>query len=79
MLRTAAGESERMLVVMNFQATPQTVDVDLSGVATAGLVELTSGETLSRQYPFKIELPAYGYRLFQVKPAATLPSGRSTK
>ena len=65
-LRTAAGGSERILVVLNFQATPQAVEVDLSGVATAGLVELKYGEYVERQSPFKVELPAYGYRFYQV-------------
>ncbi len=73
MLRTAANGSERILVVMNFQPAAQTVEVDLSGVATTGLVDLRSGEIFSRQYPFKMELPAYGYRLYQVKPAARMP------
>jgi len=58
-LRTARDGSERVPVVMNFQASPQTVEVDLSGVAAAGLVELTSGEMLTRQNPFRVELPAY--------------------
>ena len=72
-LRTAADRSERILVVMNFQSTPQTVDVDLSGVATAGLVDLESKTERLRQWPFKVVLPAYGYRLYQVKPAAKMP------
>jgi hypothetical protein len=68
-LRTAADGSERILVVMNFQSTPQRVDVDLSGVATPGLVDLESKRESPRQISFKVELPAYGYRLFQVNPA----------
>ena len=67
-LRTARDGSERVLVVMNFQASPQKVEVDLSGVAAAGLVELKGGQVLTRQNPFRVELPAYGYRLYQVKP-----------
>ena len=67
-LRTAADGSERMVVVFNFQATPQTVEVELSGVATAGLVELKTGESYERQTIFNVKLPAYGYQLFQVLP-----------
>ena len=65
-LKTAVNKSERILVVLNFQATPQAVEVDLSGVDTAGLVELKYGELVERQSPFKVELPAYGYRFYQV-------------
>ncbi len=66
-LRTARDGSERILVVMNFQSSPQTVEVDLSGVATSGLVDFKSGELAARQNPFKVELPPYGYRFYQVK------------
>lgn len=66
LLRTASDESERVLVVLNFQPTSQTVEVDLSGVDAAGLVELRHGELIRRQNPFSVELPAHGYRFFQV-------------
>ncbi len=65
-LKTAADRSERILVVLNFQPTVQSVEVDLSGVAAAGLVELKYGELIVHQNPFKVELPAYGYRSYQV-------------
>jgi hypothetical protein len=68
-LRTAADGSERILVVLNFQSQKQKVEVDLSGVATAGLVDLKDGSVMARQNPLDLELPAYGYRLFQVLPA----------
>jgi hypothetical protein len=71
-LRTADDRSERILVVMNFQPAEQTVDIDLSGVATAGLVDLEEGNASPRLNPFKVSLPAYSYRLYQVKPAAKL-------
>ena len=71
-LRTAADGSERILVVMNFQSTPQTVEVDLSGVATARLVDLETGTASPRQVPFRVEVPAYGYRLYEVDRAARL-------
>ena len=72
-LRTAADNSERVIVVFNFQSTEQTVAVMIDGVATAGLVELKSGDEMPRQNPLKVELPAYGYRLYQLKPVGRLP------
>jgi len=71
-LRTAVDGSERVLVVLNFQPEPQTVEVDLSGVAAAGLVELRYGELFERRGFFKVELPAYGYRFYQVVPVEEL-------
>ncbi len=67
-LLTAPDNSERMMVAMNFQAAPQTVEVDLSGVATPGLVEVGTGASLARNTRLAVDLPAYGYRLFVVKP-----------
>jgi hypothetical protein len=72
-LRTAADKSERILVVMNFQPALQTIEVDMSGVATAGLVEMRSGAAISRSNPLKLELPAYGYRLYKLEPATSVP------
>jgi len=72
-LRTAANKSERILVILNFQPTPQTIEIDLSGVFTSGLVELKNSELVEHQDSFKVELPAYGYRFYQVLPAKTLP------
>lgn len=68
-LRTAADGSERIMVVLNFQSQKQRVKVDLSGVATAGLIDLKHDVLMDRQNPLDLELPAYGYRLFQVLPA----------
>ena len=67
-LRTAADGSERVLVVLNFQPTSQTVEVDLAGVATAGIVDLRDGSSLARATHVPIELPPFGYRFFQVEP-----------
>ncbi len=70
-LRTAAtggNSSERVLVVLNFQPAPQTVQVDLSGVATAGLIEVKSNTAIPRQNPLPVDLPGYGYRLYVVRP-----------
>jgi hypothetical protein len=68
-LRTAADSSERILTVLNFQPTAQNAEVDLSGIATEGLIELKTGKKYERETSFKVELPAYGYRLFLVSPA----------
>jgi len=67
-LRTAPDNSERILVVLNFQSTPQTVDVDLRGVHSGGLLELRTSERIEYQDLLEVELPAYGYRLYLVKP-----------
>jgi hypothetical protein len=69
-LRTAADNSERLIVVLNFQPTEQMVEVTIDGVATTGLVELKSGDEVPRQNPLKVDLPGYGYRLYQVKSTA---------
>jgi hypothetical protein len=61
------------LVVLNFQPTPETVEVDLSGVASSGLVELRDSKLFEYWDLFKVELPAYGYRLYLVNPAEKLP------
>lgn len=67
-LRTAADRSERVLVVMNFQKEPQKIQIDMSGVAASSLVELKSGELLPRQATMTLEVPAFGYRFYQVLP-----------
>lgn len=72
-LRTAADRSERILVAINFQPAEKTVDIDLSGIATAGLVDLDDGTATPRLNPLRIQLAAHSYRLYQVKPASRLP------
>jgi glycosidase len=67
-LRTSADKSERIVVVLNFQPSSQTVEVDLSGIAAEKLVDVRTGDSLQRQSFVKVELPAYGYRFFQVIP-----------
>lgn len=69
----APDRSERLLLALNFQASEQTIDIDLSGVAMAGLVDLEDGTLAARAYPFVVTLLALSYRLYQVKPAAKLP------
>lgn len=72
-LKTARDGSERVLVVLNFCGSPQRVEVDLSGVAMAGLVNLRTGEWFDRSPAFGVELPAHGYAFFQVAPAHSAP------
>ena len=68
-LCTAVDKSERILVVLNFQDSGETVEVDLSGVNTTKLVELKSGQLIKHQEVFKIELPAFGYKFFKILPS----------
>jgi len=76
-LKTAADKSERMLVVLNYQSSPQTIDIDVSGVAMSGLLELESGELIVPKNHFEVELPVYGNRFHQnALPAIRLPSLR---
>jgi glycosidase len=72
-LRTSADGSERILVVLNFQPTAQTVEVDLSGVATEHLIELKTGQRNDRATSLKIELAPFDCRLFMVSPAKRQP------
>lgn len=65
-LKTAREGSERVLVVLNFSRSAQTVEVDLSGVAAAGLVDLKTGQRFDRRPAFGVALPAHGYAFFQV-------------
>ncbi len=67
-LKTARDGSERVLVVLNFCSSPEMVEVDMSNVATAALIDLKTGEWFDRTLPFRVELPAYGYAFFQVLP-----------
>jgi hypothetical protein len=66
-LRTAADDSERVLVVLNFQPRAQTVEVRLDGVNASNLVDLRDGSSISWATPVPIELPAFGYRFLRVE------------
>jgi Maltogenic Amylase, C-terminal domain len=66
-LRTASDGSERVLVVLNFQANPETVEVRLDGVRASQLVDLRDGSSTPRAARVRVELPAYGYRFFRVE------------
>jgi len=66
-LRTAADASERIIVATNFQSTPQTLEIDTSGLNARTLKDLKSGETTVMTNPLKISVREYGYRLFSVQ------------
>ncbi len=66
-LRTAKDESERIIVVMNFWATPQLVQIDTSGLSAKGLVDLKTGESIALDPTLRITVDKFGYRLFLVK------------
>jgi hypothetical protein len=67
-VRTAADTSQRMLVVLNFQPTPQEITVDLSGVHAGNLVNLRDGARYKREDHFNVNLPGYGYGFFELAP-----------
>lgn len=70
-LREAHDRSERVIVVMNFQPQEQTVQVDLSGVDFDEMTDLENSERAARQTVWRLTLPPYGYRFFQLNRPAT--------
>ena len=76
-LKTAADRSERILVVLNYQPSLQTIDIDMSGIAASGLLDLESGELIVPRNHFEVELPVYGNQFHQnALPSIRLPSLR---
>ncbi len=67
-LKTASDGSARVVVVSNFSASAETVEVDLSTVAGAGLIDLKTARRIEREPALRVPLPAYGYAYFQVIP-----------
>jgi hypothetical protein len=65
-LRTARDGSQRAIVVMNFQAETQPVEVVLGGVDFDTMTDLGDGRRIERQPRLRLELPAYGYRFFRL-------------
>ena len=57
--------------VFNFQATAQTVKVDLGAIDGPGLVDLLANPPVANENngngDFTVTLPAYGYRLYLVR------------
>jgi hypothetical protein len=66
-LRTAPDGTERVLIVANFWATAQEVRIDTSGLHTRALTDLRSGEKVPLDNRVQFNLPAFGYRLFEVQ------------
>jgi hypothetical protein len=69
-LKTADDGGERILAVLNYQPTAQTVEVDLRGVAFSSLLDLRTGEPHAASDQLAIRLGPYGYAFFQVLPLA---------
>jgi len=65
-MRTAVDKSERILVVTNFAVTPQTVEIDTSGLSAKSAEDLKTGERMLVTNPLRISANAYGYRLFSL-------------
>jgi hypothetical protein len=65
-LKTAQDGSERIIVVLNFQPTQESVEVDLSGVDARGLVEFETITRFTQAARLVVQLPPYGYRFFRV-------------
>ena len=65
-LRVARDGSEHIIAVMNFQPEEQTVEVDLSGVDFDAMTGMDNGPRIDRQSRWHVQVPAYGYRFFQL-------------
>ena len=66
-LRTARDGSERVLVVMNFRPSPESVRVDLSGVDHRELVDLRESGSRPPSMSLEVRLPPFGYALYLVR------------
>jgi hypothetical protein len=66
-VRTAPDGTERVLIVANFWATAQEVRIDTSGLHARSLTDLRSGEKVLLDNRVQFNLPAFGYRLFEVQ------------
>lgn len=70
-LRASSDKSERILAVFNFQATAQTVKVDLGAIDGHALVDLLANPPVANENnghgDLTVTLPAYGYRLYQAR------------
>jgi alpha amylase-like protein/maltogenic amylase-like protein len=65
-LRAARDGGERVIVVLNFQPEAQTAELNVSGVDFAAATDLLSGGVTTREPVWRVELPAFGYRFFQL-------------
>jgi hypothetical protein len=78
-LRIARDGGERIIAVMNFQPEPDVVQVDLSGVDFDGMTDLENGTRIDQQRQWRVQLPAYGYRFFQLTNREREPVGTLAK
>lgn len=65
-LRTAQDNSERIMAVFNYQATPHTVTVNVTGVNATQFVDLRTFESIGYSSTIEVSLTTHGYRFFQV-------------
>ncbi len=77
-LRMSPDGQERILVLLNFQRGFQKIEINLSGLDTAGLVEMKTGEEVAPGGTLRTGLYSYGYRFYLLKPAMT-PAGAPAK
>ena len=67
-LRNAADHSERLLVVVNFQQQPASIEVDLGAINGSQYMQIDGGDAPTIQgSSLQIQLPPYGHRIFAVK------------
>jgi hypothetical protein len=65
-LRAARDGSERLIVVLNFQPETQAVEVNVSGVDFSTATDLLHGGVTAREPIWRVELPPFGYRFFEI-------------
>jgi hypothetical protein len=66
-LRTDSRQTQRMLVVLNFQPEQQEIEVDLSGVSFKFLTDAKTNEKIEHASAAKITCDGMGYRFFIVE------------
>ena len=67
-LRCSADKSERILAVFNFQATAQTVSVDLGAISAREFADLSVDQPAQAATGLlSVSLPGYGYQLYSVR------------
>jgi len=67
-LRRSADGAEGILVAYNFQATPQTIRIDLGAINTVAVADLVSGSPVDvAEGSLSVSVPAYGYHLYTVR------------
>lgn len=66
-LKTDQQESQRLLVVTNFQREKQNIDVDLSGLTFSSLVDMKNKKKIDASETVQVECEGLGYRFFKVE------------